>query len=76
MHLYKQGLGILDILWALRLRNVETLQHYLQEISTEITMIDLPFPCRLSDPEFCKTFSSLYLIMIAVRRVKCCVRVN
>lgn len=28
------------------------------------------------DPEFCKAFSSLYLILVAVRRVKCCVRVT
>lgn len=56
VHLYKQGLGILDILWALRLRNVETLQHYLQEISTEITMIDLPFTCRCLILNFAKLF--------------------
>ena len=42
MHLYRSGTPILDILWALRLKNVETLQHYLQEISTQITMVDLP----------------------------------
>ena len=46
MELYRQGTPILDILWSLRLKNIETLQHYLQEISTEITMIDLPVPCR------------------------------
>ena len=46
VELYKQGMPILDILWALRLKNIETLQHYLQEISTEITMIDLPLPTR------------------------------
>ena len=42
VHLYRSGTPILDILWALRLKNVETLQHYLQEISTQITMVDLP----------------------------------
>ncbi len=56
VHLYKQGLPILDILWALRLRNIETLQHYLQEISTEITMIDLPVPCRCLILNFAKIF--------------------
>ena len=42
VHLYRSGVAILDILWALRLKNVETLQHYLQEISTHITMVDIP----------------------------------
>jgi len=46
VELYKQGMPILDILWTWRLKNIETLQHYLQEISTEITMIDLPLPTR------------------------------
>lgn len=46
VHLYRLGTPIVDILWALRLRNLETLQHYLQEISTEITLIDLPAQTR------------------------------
>lgn len=46
VELYKQGMPIMDILWCLRLKNVETLQHYLQEISTEITMIDFSVPTR------------------------------
>eukprot|EP00438_Fugacium_kawagutii_P027913 Skav231459 [mRNA] locus=scaffold1847:913848:918299:- [translate_table: standard] len=47
VELYKQGMPIMDILWRLRLKNLETLQHYLQEISTDITMIDFPAPTRL-----------------------------
>eukprot|EP00438_Fugacium_kawagutii_P024465 Skav208079 [mRNA] locus=scaffold1800:124150:131179:- [translate_table: standard] len=47
VELYKQGMPIMDILWCLRLKNVETLQHYLQEISTEITMVDFPLPTRI-----------------------------
>lgn len=47
VELYKQGTPILDILWCLRLKNVETLQHYLQEISTEITMVDFPVATRV-----------------------------
>eukprot|EP00438_Fugacium_kawagutii_P000120 Skav218734 [mRNA] locus=scaffold1346:878540:884943:+ [translate_table: standard] len=46
VHLYRRGVPIMDILWALRLKNVETLQHYLQEIATQITMIDLPLEAR------------------------------
>eukprot|EP00438_Fugacium_kawagutii_P003517 Skav224779 [mRNA] locus=scaffold4598:69178:73705:- [translate_table: standard] len=46
VHLYKQGVPILDILWALRLKNLETLQHYLQEISTDVTMIDMHYSSR------------------------------
>ena len=42
VYLYKLGTPIMDILWFLRLKNLETLQHYLQEISTEVTMIDMP----------------------------------
>lgn len=48
VELYRRGVPILDILWALRLKNVETLQHYLQEIATQITMIDLPLDARAS----------------------------
>ncbi len=46
VELYRQGMPIMDILWSLRLKNLETLQHYLQEISTQITMIDLPWESR------------------------------
>eukprot|EP00438_Fugacium_kawagutii_P002050 Skav230092 [mRNA] locus=scaffold3264:40338:47439:- [translate_table: standard] len=46
VELYRRGVPILDILWALRLKNVETLQHYLQEIATQITMVDLPLLAR------------------------------
>lgn len=48
VELYRRGTPILDILWALRLKNVETLQHYLQEIATQITMVDLPIDARTS----------------------------
>lgn len=46
VHLYRTGTPIMDILWFLRLKNIETLQHYLQEISTEVTMIDMPDGAR------------------------------
>lgn len=46
VELYIRGMPIMDILWALRLKNLETLQHYLQEISTQITLIDLPMESR------------------------------
>eukprot|EP00438_Fugacium_kawagutii_P019762 Skav203652 [mRNA] locus=scaffold2755:23567:26983:+ [translate_table: standard] len=56
VYLYKLGTPIMDLLWFLRLKNVETLQHYLQEISTEVTMIDLPEDSRM----LIKFFSFLY----------------
>ena len=40
--LYRKGVAIHDILWALRLKHLETLQHYLQEVSTDMTLFDLP----------------------------------
>ena len=46
VELYRQGMQIMDILWSLRLKNLETLQHYLQEISTQVTMIDLAWESR------------------------------
>eukprot|EP00438_Fugacium_kawagutii_P015944 Skav205630 [mRNA] locus=scaffold1575:126668:131720:+ [translate_table: standard] len=46
VELYRRGTPVMDILWALRLKNVETLQHYLQEIATQITMVDLPLDAR------------------------------
>ncbi len=46
VELYRQGRSIHDILWALRLRHLETLQHYLQEVTTAITMFDLPIEAK------------------------------
>ena len=46
----------MDILWALRLKNVETLQHYLQEISTQITMFDLSPAAKVSIGAFADFF--------------------
>ena len=34
-------------MWRLRLRHIETLQHYLQEVSTDVTMFDLPTNSRV-----------------------------
>ncbi len=48
VELYRQGCPITDILWTLRLKNLETLQHYLQEVSTQITMVDLPLRAKQS----------------------------
>lgn len=62
VELYRQGTPIADILWALRLRNIETLQHYLQEISTQITMVDLPKPCKDLVASFSIFFNSLVSI--------------
>lgn len=56
VYLYKGGTPVMDILWLMRLKNLETLQHYLQEISTDITMIDLPFETRL----LVKNLSSIF----------------
>ena len=48
VELYRRGKPIQDILWALRLKSLETLQHYLQEVSTEVTMVDLPAAAKTS----------------------------
>lgn len=56
VNLYQQGLPIMDLLWCLRLRNLETLQHYLQEISTQITMIDLPQAAKMNVSCFANLF--------------------
>ncbi len=57
VELYRQGMPIMDILWSLRLKNLETLQHYLQEISTQVTMIDLPWESRSRILNLSKLFS-------------------
>lgn len=44
---YRRGIGIQDLMWRLRLRHIETLQHYLQEVSTDVTMFDLPMDSRI-----------------------------
>lgn len=46
IELYRKGIAIHDLLWRLRLRHLETLQHYLQEVSTDVTMYDMPFSAR------------------------------
>ena len=46
IQLYRTGIGIHDLLWRLRLRHLETLQHYLQELSTDVTMYDMPISAR------------------------------
>ena len=56
VELYRQGMQIMDILWSLRLKNLETLQHYLQEISTQVTMIDLPWEFRSGILNLAKIF--------------------
>jgi len=56
VNLYREGTPIMDILWALRLKNVETLQHYLQEISTQITMFDLSPAAKVSIGAFADFF--------------------
>eukprot|EP00438_Fugacium_kawagutii_P034813 Skav226550 [mRNA] locus=scaffold421:226537:230826:- [translate_table: standard] len=62
VHLYRHGTPIADILWTLRLRNIETLQHYLQEISTQITMVDLP----LRSKELVKAFSCYFSCLTSI----------
>eukprot|EP00438_Fugacium_kawagutii_P011433 Skav235906 [mRNA] locus=scaffold256:299189:305925:- [translate_table: standard] len=62
VELYRRGTPIADILWTLRLKNIETLQHYLQEISTQITMVDLPSRCKLLVHCFGLCFSHLVSI--------------
>eukprot|EP00438_Fugacium_kawagutii_P014515 Skav224400 [mRNA] locus=scaffold2452:244095:248198:- [translate_table: standard] len=59
VELYRRGTPIADILWTLRLKNIETLQHYLQEISTQITLVDLPVQCKLLVNGFSSCFPSL-----------------
>ena len=71
VELYRQGMQIMDILWSLRLKNLETLQHYLQEISTQVTMIDLPLGIQKQDLEFGETLPTLHLHGPLVKRVKC-----
>ena len=62
VHLYRAGLPITDILWVLRLKNIETLQHYLQEISTEITMVDLPAEAK----RLIRSFANLFLFCLSI----------
>lgn len=64
VHLYRHGMPIADILWALRLKNIETLQHYLQEVATQITMVDLPQHCK----DLVKSFSTCFPHLISIPR--------
>lgn len=62
VELYRRGTAILDILWALRLKNVETLQHYLQEVSTKITLLDLPILAKNN----ITALSSMYPFFVSI----------
>lgn len=65
VELYRRGYHIMDILWCLRLKNLETLQHYLQEISTQITMIDLPARARF----LILSLSKLFPHFLSIKRL-------
>ena len=45
---YRRGGGISDLLWAMRLKNISTLESYLQEVSAISLLTDLSFDARHS----------------------------
>lgn len=57
---YADGCPISDLLWRMRIRNLETLSHYLQEVSAATSLADLPPTAR----ESISTFSALYAVLI------------
>lgn len=66
VELYRRGLPIADIMWTLRLKNIETLQHYLQQISTQITMVDLPVACK----DLVQTFSFFFTSLVSIHQCR------
>ena len=45
---YRSGIGIADLMWKMRLKQVETLHHYLQELGAESVFIQLSQKSRKS----------------------------
>ena len=41
VHAYQSGLSITDLMWKMRIRHTDTLQHYLQEASALVSLADL-----------------------------------
>ena len=46
VHKYRAGATITDVMWALRLKHVDTLQHYLQEVTASLSLASLPEDCK------------------------------
>eukprot|EP00438_Fugacium_kawagutii_P025922 Skav202341 [mRNA] locus=scaffold2638:25078:31004:- [translate_table: standard] len=46
VHKYRAGATVTDVMWALRLKHVETLQHYLQEVTASLSLASLPETCK------------------------------
>ena len=45
---YRRGGSIADLTWVMRLRQMSTLESYLQEVAAISVLTDLPFHCRFS----------------------------
>ena len=43
---YRKGVDLNQLMWAMRIKRIETLQHYLQEATTEVTLAKLPQQSR------------------------------
>lgn len=46
VHKYRAGAGVMDVMRALRLKRVDTLQHYLQEVTASLSLATLPDNCE------------------------------
>ena len=42
VHRYRSGGSVTDIMWLLRVKHVDTLQHYLQEVTASLSLASLP----------------------------------
>ena len=46
VHAYHSGMPLVDLLWSMRLRHLQTLEHYLQEVAAENSLLKLSQPSR------------------------------
>eukprot|EP00438_Fugacium_kawagutii_P000083 Skav218697 [mRNA] locus=scaffold1346:227635:232409:- [translate_table: standard] len=57
---YREDIEMSKLLWRMRLRNLDTLQHYLQEIGAMTVVHQLPTPC-LKRIQFCSELFETFL---------------
>eukprot|EP00438_Fugacium_kawagutii_P018478 Skav222409 [mRNA] locus=scaffold4005:148863:154871:+ [translate_table: standard] len=68
VHKYRSGAAITDVMWSLRLKRVETLQHYLQEATASLSLAFLLLGSKLNVQSLAAYFPFLLVFLLQSRR--------
>eukprot|EP00438_Fugacium_kawagutii_P027608 Skav231511 [mRNA] locus=scaffold84:334476:339113:- [translate_table: standard] len=63
VHRYRNGASVSDVMWALRVKHLETLQHYLQEVTASVSLVSLPESARLKIQASASMFPHVILLL-------------